>query len=69
VLDADPSFRPVRQHDGYLALEDMDLIGDSGEDQREIESGEGGPQGLLDAARVLAQAYLLAFGALEAPVR
>jgi alpha,alpha-trehalase len=28
VLDADPSFRPVRRRDGYLALEDMGLIGD-----------------------------------------
>src|SRR5215813_830498 len=28
VLDADPSFRPVRLRDGYLALEDMGLIGD-----------------------------------------
>jgi alpha,alpha-trehalase len=28
VFDADPSFRPVRRRDGYLALEDMGLIGD-----------------------------------------
>jgi alpha,alpha-trehalase len=28
VLDADPPFRPVRRRDGYLALEDMGLIGD-----------------------------------------
>jgi GH15 family glucan-1,4-alpha-glucosidase len=28
MFDADPSFRPVRRHDGYLALEDMGLIGD-----------------------------------------
>jgi GH15 family glucan-1,4-alpha-glucosidase len=28
VLDADPSFRPVPRRDGYLALEDMGLIGD-----------------------------------------
>src|SRR5262245_8597348 len=28
VLDTDPSFRPVRRRDGYLALEDMGLIGD-----------------------------------------
>jgi GH15 family glucan-1,4-alpha-glucosidase len=28
VLDADPSFRPVNKRDGYLALEDMGLIGD-----------------------------------------
>jgi alpha,alpha-trehalase len=28
VLDADPSFRPVSKRDGYLALEDMGLIGD-----------------------------------------
>jgi GH15 family glucan-1,4-alpha-glucosidase len=28
VLQADPSFRPVRRRDGYLALEDMGLIGD-----------------------------------------
>jgi GH15 family glucan-1,4-alpha-glucosidase len=28
LLDADPSFRPVRRRDGYLALEDMGLIGD-----------------------------------------
>src|SRR5215831_11126762 len=28
VLDADPSFRPVRRRDRYLALEDMGLIGD-----------------------------------------
>jgi alpha,alpha-trehalase len=28
VLDADPSFRPVRRRDGYLPLEDMGLIGD-----------------------------------------
>jgi GH15 family glucan-1,4-alpha-glucosidase len=28
VLDADPAFRPVRRRDGYLALEDMGLIGD-----------------------------------------
>jgi alpha,alpha-trehalase len=28
VIDADPSFRPVRRRDGYLALEDMGLIGD-----------------------------------------
>jgi alpha,alpha-trehalase len=28
VLDADPSFRPVGKRDGYLALEDMGLIGD-----------------------------------------
>jgi GH15 family glucan-1,4-alpha-glucosidase len=28
VLDADPSFRPVRRRDGYLALEGMGLIGD-----------------------------------------
>jgi Domain of unknown function (DUF5911) len=28
VLDADPSFRPVRRRDGYLALEDLGLIGD-----------------------------------------
>jgi GH15 family glucan-1,4-alpha-glucosidase len=26
--DADPAFRPVRRRDGYLALEDMGLIGD-----------------------------------------
>jgi GH15 family glucan-1,4-alpha-glucosidase len=28
VLQADPSFRPVGRRDGYLALEDMGLIGD-----------------------------------------
>src|SRR5262245_13946741 len=28
VLQADPSFRPVRRRDGYLALEDLGLIGD-----------------------------------------
>jgi alpha,alpha-trehalase len=28
VLDADPAFRPVRPRDGYLALEDMALVGD-----------------------------------------
>ncbi|HEY1274024.1 MAG TPA: glycoside hydrolase family 15 protein [Thermoleophilaceae bacterium] len=28
MFDADPSFRPVRRRDGYLALEDMGLIGD-----------------------------------------
>jgi len=28
VFDADPSFRPVRRRDGYLALEDVGLIGD-----------------------------------------
>ena len=28
MLDADPSFRPMRRRDGYLALEDMGLIGD-----------------------------------------
>ena len=28
MLDADPPFRPVRRRDGYLALEDMGLIGD-----------------------------------------
>ncbi|MBV9166912.1 MAG: glycoside hydrolase family 15 protein [Solirubrobacterales bacterium] len=28
MFDADPSFRPVRRRDGYLALEDMALIGD-----------------------------------------
>jgi hypothetical protein len=28
VFDAHPSFRPVRRRDGYLALEDMGLIGD-----------------------------------------
>jgi GH15 family glucan-1,4-alpha-glucosidase len=28
VLEADPSFRPIRRRDGYLALEDMGLIGD-----------------------------------------
>jgi hypothetical protein len=28
VLDAEPSFRPVRRRDGYLALEDLGLIGD-----------------------------------------
>jgi alpha,alpha-trehalase len=28
VLDIDPPFRPVRRHDGYLALEDLGLIGD-----------------------------------------
>src|SRR5215469_3533132 len=28
VLQADPPFRPVRRRDGYLALEDMGLIGD-----------------------------------------
>jgi alpha,alpha-trehalase len=28
VLDTDPPFRPVRRHDGYLALEDLGLIGD-----------------------------------------
>jgi hypothetical protein len=28
VLDADRSFRRVRRRDGYLALEDMGLIGD-----------------------------------------
>jgi hypothetical protein len=28
VLDADPAFRPVSRRDGYLALEDMGLIGD-----------------------------------------
>jgi alpha,alpha-trehalase len=28
VLDADPPFRPVRRRDGYLALEDLGLIGD-----------------------------------------
>src|SRR5215510_7590943 len=28
VLQADPAFRPVRRRDGYLALEDMGLIGD-----------------------------------------
>jgi GH15 family glucan-1,4-alpha-glucosidase len=28
VFDADPSFRPVRCRDGYLALEDLGLIGD-----------------------------------------
>jgi alpha,alpha-trehalase len=28
VLDADPSFRPLRRRDGYLALEDMGLLGD-----------------------------------------
>src|SRR5215813_10498831 len=28
VLDAEPPFRPVRLRDGYLALEDLGLIGD-----------------------------------------
>ncbi|MEV4567734.1 glycoside hydrolase family 15 protein [Nonomuraea sp. NPDC049419] len=28
MLDLDPPFRPVRRHDGYLALEDFGLIGD-----------------------------------------
>ena len=28
MLQADPAFRPVRRRDGYLALEDMGLIGD-----------------------------------------
>jgi hypothetical protein len=28
VVDADPSFRPARRRDGYLALEDLALIGD-----------------------------------------
>jgi alpha,alpha-trehalase len=28
MFDADPSFRPVRRRDGYLALEDLALIGD-----------------------------------------
>jgi hypothetical protein len=28
VFEADPSFRPVHRRDGYLALEDMGLIGD-----------------------------------------
>jgi GH15 family glucan-1,4-alpha-glucosidase len=28
VLDADPTFRPVRRRDGYLALDDLGLIGD-----------------------------------------
>src|SRR5215471_3672138 len=28
MFDADPSFRPVRRRDAYLALEDMGLIGD-----------------------------------------
>jgi GH15 family glucan-1,4-alpha-glucosidase len=28
MLDPDPAFRPVRRRDGYLALEDMALIGD-----------------------------------------
>jgi GH15 family glucan-1,4-alpha-glucosidase len=28
VFQADPSFRPVRRRDGFLALEDMGLIGD-----------------------------------------
>jgi GH15 family glucan-1,4-alpha-glucosidase len=28
VLDADPSFRPVPRREGYLALEDLGLIGD-----------------------------------------
>lgn len=28
TFDADPPFRPVRRRDGYLALEDMGLIGD-----------------------------------------
>ena len=28
MIDADPPFRPVRRRDGYLALEDMGLIGD-----------------------------------------
>jgi alpha,alpha-trehalase len=28
VFDADPPFRPVRRRDGYLALEDLGLIGD-----------------------------------------
>jgi GH15 family glucan-1,4-alpha-glucosidase len=28
MLDADPPFRPVSRRDGYLALEDLGLIGD-----------------------------------------
>jgi GH15 family glucan-1,4-alpha-glucosidase len=28
VFDPDPSFRPLRRRDGYLALEDMGLVGD-----------------------------------------
>ncbi|HEX5307532.1 MAG TPA: glycoside hydrolase family 15 protein [Solirubrobacteraceae bacterium] len=28
MFEADPAFRPIRQRDGYLALEDMALIGD-----------------------------------------
>jgi len=28
VLQADPAFRPVRRRDGYLALEDLGLVGD-----------------------------------------
>jgi hypothetical protein len=28
MFDADPPFRPVRRRDGYLALEDMGLVGD-----------------------------------------
>ena len=28
MLEADPSFRPVRSRDGYLPLEDLGLIGD-----------------------------------------
>ena len=28
MLETDPSFRPVRAHDGYPPLEDLGLIGD-----------------------------------------
>src|SRR5690349_17599482 len=28
MVDPDPAFRPVRRRDGYLALEDLGLIGD-----------------------------------------
>jgi alpha,alpha-trehalase len=28
MFDPDPTFRPVRTRDGYLALEDLGLIGD-----------------------------------------
>jgi hypothetical protein len=42
VLDADPPFRPVRRRDGYLAREDMGLIGDL-VPLEEYDTGSAGP--------------------------
>jgi hypothetical protein len=56
VFDADPSFRPVRRRDDYVALEDMGLIGDGTTLRPGTVLSDDAPAGVIAAGVTLARA-------------